>query len=182
MAVDHPFDDLALYDQWDERIRSDEDEALRDLRLGPDGCGIFSFCNAVHALNGSLPDVVRVGQWAMRIGAYRPSEKGTYRTILYDNVEQELGEELGFRVVGQYWGTIADDRLAAHLLASGTAVVHVPNHFLALVGYDAQAAAFHVIESKVSLARRLRRDSWVAADKLASGPTCVDWYVLLAKR
>ena len=51
---------------------------------------------------------MRIGQWAMRIGAYRPGEKGTYRKVLYDNVEQELGDELGFHVAGQHFGTIAD--------------------------------------------------------------------------
>lgn len=180
--MNHAFNDLVVYDQWDDRIRTSDDEALQDLRFASAGCGIFSFCNAIHALNGNPPDAVRIGQWAMRIGAYRPNEKGTYRKVLYDNVEQEFGEELGFRVTGQFYGTIADERLADHLLSGGTAVAHVPNHFLALVGYDPQAASYHVIDSKVSLRRRLRRDSWVAADKLLSGPTCVDWYVLLEKR
>ena len=117
----------------------------------------------------------------MGIGAYRPREKGTYRKALYDNVEREFGEELGFRVVGQYYGTIADARLAEHLLSGGTAVAHVPRHFLALVDYDPEAASFRVIESRVSLRRCVRQDSWVAADKLSSGFTCVDWYVLLSK-
>lgn len=182
MAVNSASNDPLVYDQWDKRIRANDDEALRNLRLASDGCGIFSFCNAVHALNGSLPDAVCIGQWAMRIGAYQPGEKGTYRTILYDNVEREFGEELGFRVAGQFWGTVADDRLTDHLLLGGTAVCHVPNHFLALVGYDPQASSFHVIESKVSLRRCLKRDGWVGAEKLSSGYTCVDWYVLLEKR
>jgi hypothetical protein len=182
VIANHAFDDLVVYDQRDERFQADGDEALQDLRLAQAGCGVFSFCNAVHALNGCLPDAVRIGQWAMRIGAYRPSEKGTYRKILYDNVEQKFGEELGFRVAGQFWGTVADDRLTSHLLCGGTAVVHVPDHFLALVGYDPQAGSFHVIESRVSLRRRLRRDGWVAAERLSSGHTCVDWYVLLEKR
>jgi len=182
VAVNSSSNDPLVYDQWDKRIRVNDDEALRDLRFASAGCGVFSFCNAVHALNGSLPDAVRIGQWAMRIGAYRPHEKGTYRKILYDNVEQELGDELGFHVTGQFFGTIADERLADHLLSGGTAVAHVPNHFLALVGYDPQAASYHVIDSKVSLRRRLRRDSWVAADKLSSGFACVDWYVLLERR
>lgn len=172
--------DPIVYDQRDERMTCGG-EALEDLRLAHAGCGIFSLCNAIHALNGNLPDAVRIGGWAMRIGAYRPAERGTYRKILYDNVEREFGEELGFRVVGQHWGAVADDRLAGHLLSGGTAVVHVPDHFLALVGYDPQDASYHVIESRVSLRRCLRRDGWVGADKLSSGSTCVDWYALLAK-
>ena len=118
----------------------------------------------------------------MGIGAYRPREKGTYRKVLYDNVEREFGDELGFRVVGQYYGTIADVRLAEHLLSGGTAVAHVPDHFLTLVDYDPKATSFRVIESGVSLRRCLKRDGWVAAERLSSGYTCVDWYVLLEKR
>lgn len=182
MTANQAFTDPVVYDQRDERFRASGDALLRELRFAPSGCGIFSFCNALHALNGCLPDAARIGQWAMRIGAYRPSERGTYREILYDNVEREFGEELGFRVVGQHYGTIADDRLVCHLQSGGTSVVHVPDHFLALVGYDRQAASYHVIESRVSLSRRLRRDSWVDADKLSSGPTCVDWYALLEAR
>ena len=181
MDVNRSFNDLMVYDQRDRCFSTSGDEALRDLCFASAGCGIFSFCNAVHALNGSLPDAVRSGQWAMGIGAYRPREKGTYRKALYDNVEREFGEELGFRVVGQYYGTIADARLAEHLLSGGTAVAHVPRHFLALVDYDPEAASFRVIESRVSLRRCVRQDSWVAADKLSSGFTCVDWYVLLSK-
>lgn len=180
MTANQAFGDLVVYDQRDERFHASGNALLRELRFAPSGCGIFSFCNALHALNGCLPDAARIGQWAMRIGAYRPDERGTYRTILYDNVEREFGEELGFRVVGQHWGTIADDLLAGHLLSGGTAVVHVPDHFLALVDYDPQDALYRVIESRVSLRRCLRQDSWVGAEKLSSGFACVDWYVLLA--
>ena len=52
MAVNSASNDPLVYDQWDKRIRANDDEALRNLRFAPDGCGIFSLCNAVHALNG----------------------------------------------------------------------------------------------------------------------------------
>lgn len=69
--MNRSFNDLMVYDQRDRCFSTSGDEALRDLCFASAGCGIFSFCNAVHALNGSLPDAVRIGQWAMGIGAYR---------------------------------------------------------------------------------------------------------------
>ena len=175
-------DAIEFFDQDDPR--------WADVALGDDtrsslkyaGCGIFSFCNAVHALNGCHPDAEKIARWAISVDAFRPEDVGTYRARLYDNIEAAYGEELGFTLCGQFWGTVADERLREHLLAGGTAVVHVPNHFLALTGYRPADNRFHVLESSCSLLRFLRLDSWVGADKLSRGNTNVDWYVLLAPR
>ena len=175
-------DGLCLYDQDDPR--------WADIALGEDarlslayaGCGIFSFCNAVHALNACRPDAVAIARWALSIGAFRPEGAGLYRALFYDNVEEAYGHTLGFTLLGQHWGCADDERLKAHLAFGGTAVAHVPNHFLALVGYDVAQDRFHVLESSCSLRRFLRKESWVDAERLCRGATNVDWYVLFAPR
>ena len=167
--------DIEVFDQ--------DDPCWEDMPFLKDsGCGILAFRNALAALNGCRPDVCELADWAIAIGAYRPDEAGLYRKTFYDNVEQAYGEKLGFSLAGQYWGAITDEGLTEHLLSGGTAVVHVPNHFLALVDYDAQTGRYRVLESKCSLLRFLRKDGLVSADKLSRGNTQVDWYVLIESR
>jgi hypothetical protein len=64
----------------------------------------------------------------------------------------------------------------------GVAVIHVPNHFMAVVGYDPDSGLYHVLESSESNSRGLEGDSWVTADKLSDGNTKVDWFVLIDNR
>lgn len=150
--------------------------------LNVSGCGIFSFCNALLALTGTRPDVLEVAQWAIDVDAYHPEGPGLYRFVFYEQVEEAFGERFGFTLVEQAWGCATDNRLKTHLLEGGVAIVHVPSHFLALVGYDAECDRFHVVESRVSLRRMLSRDCWANTEKLARGNTCVDWYVLMSAR
>lgn len=145
-------------------------------------CGIFSFCNAVFALNHNEADAVEVAQWAYDIKAYRPGGSGTYREILYNNVEEKYGEELGFTLNGQIWGKVTDSRLTNHLLSGGVAVIHVSGHFMAITGYNAETGLYHVLESACSTKRGLEGDSWVTAQKMTSGYTNVDWFVLISNR
>ncbi|MDE6034944.1 MAG: DUF3597 domain-containing protein [Ruminococcus sp.] len=139
------------------------------------GCGIFSFCNAIYALNGKKADAQEVGQWAVNVGAFKPGSGGTYREPFYNKVQNAYGSRLGFKVDGQYWGSVTNSRLINHLRNGGVAVIHVPSHFMAITGYS--NGNYHVIES----ASRLPGDSWQSANKLSSGNTKVDWFVLLSR-
>ena len=38
------------------------------------GCGIFSFCNAIYALNGNKIDAVELATWAVNNGTYQPGK------------------------------------------------------------------------------------------------------------
>lgn len=139
------------------------------------GCGIFSFCNAIYALNGTKANAQEVGQWAVNNGAFKPGNGGTYRDKFYNNVQKAFGSRFGFKIDGQYWGSVKDSKLINHLSKGGVAVIHVPGHFMAITGYS--NGKYHVIES----ASRLPGDSWQTAEKLSSGQTKVDWFVLISK-
>lgn len=144
------------------------------------GCGIFSFCNAIYALNGNKPDAVEVATWAVSIGAYQPGNGGVYRETLYKNIQSKYGDTFKFSIDGYYSGKVTDSRLINHLNNGGVAAIHVYNHFMAITGYNAANQTYHVIESAVYSGRGLQADSWVSASKLSSGNTNVDWYALIS--
>ncbi len=144
------------------------------------GCGIFSFCNAIYALNGSKIDAKSLATWAVDNGSYQPGNGGLYRQAFYNKIQAGYGSSYGFKIDGQYYGTISDTRLINHLKNGGVAAIHVSNHFMAVTGYNASNGTYHVIESAVYSGRGLQADSWVSASKLSSGATDVDWYALIS--
>ena len=174
--------DGRLYNQWDEKWK--EVTFTKYSRSGnslyTSACGIFSFCNAIYALNSRKIDVVELATWAVEIGALRPGAGGTYRDILYKNIEEKWGAEYGFTLGTQQLGTVRDEEFIEHLQNGGVAVLYVPGHFIAVTGYDALYQTYHVIESAVSANRGLEPDSWVKADKLTEGGTNGTWYVLIS--
>ena len=174
----------------DGRLYNQFDPKWKEVTIGPSSgstmyasaCGIFSFCNAVFALNHNEADAVEVAQWAYDIKAYRPGGAGTYREIFYNNVEQTFGEALNVTINQQIWGKITDSRLVDHLISGGVAVIHVAGHFMCVTGYNTETGLYHVLESAVSSKRGLEGDSWVTASKMSSGNSNVDWFVLISDR
>ena len=144
------------------------------------GCGIFSFCNAIYALSGSKISAEEIAAWAVNNGSYQPGNGGLYRQSFYNKIQAGYGSSYGFKIDGQYYGTISDSRLKTHLQNGGVAAIHVKNHFMAVTGYNASNNTYHVIESAVYSGRGLAADSWVTASKLSSGSTNVDWYALIS--
>lgn len=172
--------DGRLYNQYDPKWKEVTFGETESSSMYSSACGIFSFCNAIFSMNRIEADAVEVAEWAIGIKAFRPGAGGTYREILYNNIEEEYGEALNFTLGGQIWGKITDTRLTDHLQTGGVAVIHVPGHFMAVTGYDASTGLYHVLESAVSDKRGLEGDSWVDADKMSTGKTKVDWFVLLS--
>lgn len=174
--------DGRLYNQYDPKWKEVTFGPTESSSMYTSACGIFSFCNAIFSMNRIEADAVEVAEWAISVKAFRPGAGGTYREILYNNIEAQYGEELNFTLGGQIWGKITDSRLTDHLQTGGAAVIHVSGHFMAVTGYDAQTGLYHVLESAVSDKRGLEGDSWVDADKMSTGNTKVDWFVLISPR
>lgn len=174
--------DGRLYNQWDEQWKNVTftKYSRSGNSLYTSACGIFSFCNAMYALNSRKVDVVELSTWAVDIGALRPGAGGTYRDILYQHIEEKWGEEYGFTLGTQQLGTVRDEEFIEHLKNGGVAVLYVPGHFIAVTGYDELYQTYHVIESAVSNNRGLEPDSWVTANKLTNGGTNGTWYVLIS--
>lgn len=149
------------------------------------GCGIFSFCNAIYALNDIALDPVSVADWAYSIGAYNKyGADGTNAVILYNNIEERYGKELNITMNGYFnIGHIYDGRLLEHLNNGGVAIGHVKDHYIAITGYDSSTNSFKVIDSFVTNARGLPACGWVSADMLNGNNTDsqVFWVALIGK-
>ncbi len=175
--------DGRLYNQYDPKWKEVKFGTSDSTSMYSSACGIFSFCNAIFAMNHIEADAVEVAEWAIGIKAFRPGGGGTYREILYNNIEAQYGEKLGFTLGAQIWGKITDQRLIDHLLSGGVAAIHVKGHFMAVTGYNPETGLYHVLESAVNPSKRgLEGDSWVTAAKMSSGYTNVDWFVLISPR
>lgn len=171
-----------LYNQWEEKWKDVtwDGYAKTGNSMYTSACGIFSFCNALYGLNGTEADAVEVAQWAYEIGAFRPGGGGTYRDILYANIEKKFGEKFHFTLGKEYFGTVTQPAAINHLKTGGVIVLHVPGHFIAVTGYNELNQTYHVIESAVSESRGLSGDSWVSGQKLSQGKTAGAWYILLS--
>ncbi len=107
-------------------------------------CGIFAFSNTVHYLTGNRPEILPVVEWAYNAGHYT-STYGTNQAF-YSDIQAKYGSTYGFTVtnLGQSWSSTT---LKNHLANGGTAVMNVPNHYIAVVGYDNSTGKFHIYDS-----------------------------------
>lgn len=151
------------------------------------GCGIFSLVNAVGYLTGLDMGVPNVASWAYSIGGYNAGgADGTYRFELYPYVEAKYGEQYGFTVNinggNGWWSTVNNSTLKNHLANGGVAVAHVPNHFIALVGYNSSIDKFHVMDSYPTNARdSYPGDVWLSSSHLTTVTAMkVDWWFLIS--
>ncbi len=152
------------------------------------GCGMFAIVNAVGYLTGNEMSVTEVASWGHSIGGYNPgnTHAGTYRMTIYPRLEAKYGKRYGFTVdCGSgnegYWAGSSSTTLKNHLKNGGVAIGHVPGHFIAIVGYDANTNYFHVYDSYPTSARGTGSgDAWVTQSHLATGKLKLDWFCLLS--
>jgi len=152
------------------------------------GCGILSLVNTVGYLSGERMDIPSVASWAHSIRSYNVNgADGVYRFVLYPQVQAKYGSTYGFTIDcgsdGEgYWAGSSSTMLKNHLLKGGVAIGHVPNHFISIVGYDANTNKFHIYDSSATAARGTQYnngDVWVTQSALATGRLCLDWFCLL---
>ena len=151
------------------------------------GCGIFAFANAVGYLTGYQLDVIEVANWAYSQGVF-DDVYGVWGDYFYHMASERYGPTYGFTIDSDYddrgyYGSIYDARIKNHLISGGTVVVHVDEHFMALVGYDPGSGLYHVYDSGPCAPRNTlsgNGDVWLTAAQLNSGYTNVDWYHLVS--
>ncbi len=151
------------------------------------GCGIFATVNAVGYLTGNEMSVTETAAWAHSIGGYNPgnTHAGTYRTTLYPKLQAKYGTRYGFTVDcgpsgDGYWASSSSSKLQNHLANGGTAIAHVPGHFIALVGFS--DGKYHVYDSYPTSARPTGTgDCWKTPSQMATGKLKVDWFCLLTR-
>ncbi len=152
------------------------------------GCGIFSLVNCVGYLTGKAMDVNEVAAWAYSIGAYNAGgADGTYRYELYPYVEARYGKKYGFTMdcngTQGWWQGAGSTVLINHLKSGGVAIGHVPGHFIAIVGYNANSTyAYHIYDSYPTTSRGTGNgDCWVSKSHLSNGGALhLDWFCLMS--
>ncbi|MBQ7048885.1 MAG: C39 family peptidase [Clostridia bacterium] len=152
------------------------------------GCGNFALVNAVGYLTGRDMDVTKVAQWAYDIGGYNDTgANGTNRHEVYPYVNDRWGDEYGFYLDynggAGWWSNVNNSTLKNHLANGGAAVAHVPNHFIALVGYDYSTDKFHVLDSYPTTSRGTSPgDVWRTTSQLTGSvyAMTIDWWCLIS--
>ncbi len=181
----------ALYENWQIVIQNQakwDNYVYGTGTLRATGCGIFSLVNAVGYLTGNAMDVPTVAQWAYNIGGYnKGGADGTYRYELYPYVTAKYGEQFGFTIdtngTQGWWANVKSSVLINHLNSGGTAIAHVPGHFIAIVDYNASNNTYHVLDSYPTTARgSYPGDVWLSASHLTTvAKMTVDWFCLVSE-
>lgn len=124
--------------QWDSRwSNATYGKSVRyDLRNA--GCGILSNVNAVYNLTGKFIQPTELAKWAADKGYYNGTYGGGCGAVdqFFKDVAAKYGASCGFKYAGR-GNSITDQKLINHLKNGGTAVVNVYNHYISIVGYDA---------------------------------------------
>ena len=165
------------FNQWDSKWQNTK---YNGATLYQSGCGIFSFGNAIYALNGKIVDVNSIAKNVSSNGSW--GKAGVLDRNKFFNTLSSYSNTYNFSMGQGQYSTVESSALINHLKNGGTAVAHVDSHFIAIVGYNQSNKTYHVIESATSKRRNLSADSWVSASKLKSGATKVDWYVLISNK
>lgn len=167
-----------------------KDIPVGDLTIAESACGIATVCNAVYYLTGEKMDLVAVAEWAHEEGLFNaPGVPGCYRSVFY-HTSQEYGGQYGFTATKYQSGDIRSEKLILHLMAGGTAALHVPGHFMAAVGYDPETGKFLIIDPMPGDYGRYdnRRKGithstgdWLTPEELSDGYVKVDGYALFTR-
>jgi hypothetical protein len=180
--------DLAVtYRQVDEAWK---DIPVGDLTIAESACGIATICNAVYYLTGQETDLVALSLWAHEAGLFNaPGVPGCYRSVFYYAGEAH-GETYGFTATNFLYGDIYNSKLTSHLLAGGTAALHVPGHFMAVIDYDPEKELYLVIDplpgdyGKYDKRRKgitHTGGDWLTAEQLTQGYVDVDGFALFTR-
>lgn len=157
--------------------------------ISASGGGILALVNAVGYVTGKQMDVITTALWANSVGGYNASNTyGVNQEILYPQVEAKYGRTYGFTVDcgsygSGYWEGVYSYRLKEHLKNGGSVIGAVPNHFIAIVGYNEATNQFRIFDSSPSVERGTDRnngDVWVSQNELATDKLYLNWFCLVS--
>ncbi|MBR4467768.1 MAG: hypothetical protein IKS34_05630 [Clostridia bacterium] len=167
------------------------DVKVGTLTIAQSACGIAGICNAVYYLNGRAMDLVEVANKAHEKHYFNTDAvAGVYRSVFMHSAEW-YGTEYGYSATEFLWESVKGAKLLDHLASGGTAVLHVPGHFMTLIDYDAGSGKYLIIDSMPGDVGRYDKrragithtgGDWVTLETLSAGNTKVDGYVLFSRR
>ena len=152
--------------------------------LGASGCGILSTVNTVNYLTGNFINPLELADWGYANDSFNGTGgQGLMRNPFYSNVTAKFGATYGFGISNLAYGKITDGTLINHLKNGGSAIIHVPNHFMAVNGYNSSTGQYLVYDSGAGAKRGTSPNgSWLTASQLnANSLTIVDWFCLVSR-
>ncbi len=176
----------ACQSQLESRWQSYYYGGTNRMNLYDSGCGIFSFCNAVHYLTGNNPSVTEVASWAANMGYLNGVYGGTDHRF-HAAMGGQYGARFGFSVPNGSgtWANWSSSALKNHLANGGVAIGNVPNHYIAIVGYNASNNTFHIYDSAPYSLRGTNSNNgnvWLTESALYSySAMTLSWYCLLSR-
>lgn len=165
--------------------------------LQASGCGILSIVNAVYNCTGNFIEPKKVADWAYEKNYFNQSKNGgggICNNNVFSKAAEKFGKEYEFKFVKGGSGskyTVSSKDLKEHLANGGTAIVHVPGHYMCLVDYNADSGKFLVFDPAPgtgsnynSIKRRnLTKASgdWKTEKELSTGNIKIDGFWLYKK-
>ena len=174
------------YVQCDERWSSVK---VGSLTIRQSACGICGICNAVYYLTGAKFDLVETAEWAHNKGYFNTDTvAGCYRSV-FKHSGEAFGSTYGYEATAFIFNSITSTELIQHIMDGGTAVLHVPSHFMTLIDYDPETEMYLVIDSMPGDTGKTNERTgithtggdWLTAQTLSSGNTKVDGYALFTR-
>lgn len=122
--------------------------SYRNSYIRDSGCGILSIVNAVYNCTGQFIQPKNVADWAYGAKYFNQASQGggICNNAVFKKAAEQFGASYGFKFVNS--GTsLSSSTLKTHLANGGTAIVHVPGHYMCLAGYDVSSGKFLVFDS-----------------------------------
>ncbi len=155
-----------------------------DWNISDSGSGILATVNAVEELTGNFIPPTKLAQWGYDNGYYnKDMNVGVSRWEFYTALTESFGALYDFGISNCQSGDIYSLALKNHLLAGGTAIVHMDGHFMAVHAYEPSVEKFLFFDSAPSEKRGIADDgSWRTADSIHENQhTRIDWFCLVSK-
>lgn len=160
--------------------------------LRDSGCGILSIVNAVYNCTGNFINPITIADWAYSNKFFNQNKNGgggICSNTVFSKSATKFGEQYNFKYVSS--GTsINSDTLKKHLQNGGTAVIHVPGHYMTLVDFNnGKYLLFDSAPGSGTNYNSIKRRNltspngdWKTPSQLSSGNLKVDGYWLFAAK
>ena len=159
------------------------------------GCGILSIVNAVYNLTGNFIQPTELASWAYSAKLYNKNgSDGCYGEVsnaktannVFMKAADAFGDTYGFKYVDCAWGTASSNKLKNHIKNGGTAIVHVPGHYMTIVDYDESTGKYLVYDPAPNQGKRVgltKADgSWKTPAELSVGNIKIDRFYLYSAK
>ena len=160
-------------------------KAYNGSYLSGSGCGIMSMVNAVYNLTGGFIDPIELADWAYANKYFNQSSSGgggICNRNVFKKVADKYGDKYGFEFVGSAYAGASSSTLKEHIQNGGTAIVHVPGHFMCIVDYNAATGQYLVFDPAPNAGRRVgltaENGSWKTVAELSTGNIKIDAFYL----